>query len=707
MRGRQGLNNIVAIDARSRSRDASAYQANLTKIGHHPMLILFDILAAFPSLSHDFLFLFLGRCEIPQGLMYYLVALYSNNAAVGTCNGIVIVLYLIESGILQGCPLSGSLFALALDTFIRMYNAELPGQMMKAFADDMATVLDRLGLLPRVYRCYSLLEKATGLAVKPTKSVFILLGVNTNDATDEVQRAQNFVRKFVPEWSGVKFAWVGKYLGFNIGQRGGTCSSWDAPVAKFKARVEIVASNPHAPSLLMVYYNRSVCTTLSYVEELCPPPPDLAKMETTAITRILKLPAWALATDGAVKLKDCGLTAPPSLVVRGLAARERTAMKTCSAWPDALSELLEVRRAHGPMTNLAAVSAEMKDWKWWETEAFADVLGRAFANRSHLPRVPQITKQVQRRARSASQKTHEPPNESHNGRKKSLQARIYEVKFAERFPASLADWLAKKIRHFVQAETLDNDTLLARIGAVVGVAHQCCPSVAWAWVKAICNGWLTTSRFGATKLCCQFGCGRLHPDSLSHYIICPILDKLVEMVCRGRVHWVHAGGLLEFFGLDGCNLVSSYLKECLGLLAIKTDVYNCVRNHRLFAYDYYSPLDRLEYDANLESEIDDSLANVANLLDDERGVHLFHTTRDSLLRLLRASKFSMFKVVTPRISGSWGVCVDLTNLATPVLVSPPTPVSAGVADGEITPVLPARETSKRGVHPRLRDLPHV
>ena len=133
-------------------------------------------------------------------------------------------------------------------------------------------------------------------------------------------------------------------------------------------------------------------------------------METTAITRILKLPAWALATDGAVKLKDCGLTAPPSLVVRGLAARERTAMKTCSAWPDALSELLEVRRAHGPMTNLAAVSAEMKDWKWWETEAFADVLGRAFANRSHLPRVPQITKQVQRRARSASQKTHESPN---------------------------------------------------------------------------------------------------------------------------------------------------------------------------------------------------------------------------------------------------------------------------------------------------------
>ena len=68
----------------------------------------------------------------------------------------------------------------------------------------------------------------------------------------------------------------------------------------------------------------------------------------------------------------------------------------------------------------------------------------------------------------------------------------------------------------------------------------------------------------------------------------------------------------------------------------------------ILAYDYYSPLDLLENDANLESEIDGSLENVTNLLDDERGVHLFHTTRDSLLRLLRASKFSMFKVVTPQ-----------------------------------------------------------
>ena len=89
----------------------------------------------------------------------------------------------------------------------------------------------------------------------------------------------------------------------------------------------------------------------------------------------------------AVKVGDCGLAAPPSILTRGRAARERTSRITCTTWADSLAELNVARLDAGPMTNLAAQQngRRLLDMPWWTSPVFADVLDEAWTNRSQIP----------------------------------------------------------------------------------------------------------------------------------------------------------------------------------------------------------------------------------------------------------------------------------------------------------------------------------
>ena len=50
-------------------------------------------------------------------------------------------LFRILCGIIQGCPLSGSLFVIALNPFLNCFETLLgTGEIMRAFADDLGAV---------------------------------------------------------------------------------------------------------------------------------------------------------------------------------------------------------------------------------------------------------------------------------------------------------------------------------------------------------------------------------------------------------------------------------------------------------------------------------------------------------------------------------------------------------------------------------------
>ena len=154
VKGRQALNNVITVDCHSRMLDALAASSLPLPIELTPLLLLFDFMAAFDSLGHAFIFLALRHYKVPEGMYLFFVALYTDNKCYAVFGGVKRFLYKILSGILQGCPASGSLFVLAIDPLLRMFKSRFEGGRTKAFADDLATMLTKLRQIRTAWECF-------------------------------------------------------------------------------------------------------------------------------------------------------------------------------------------------------------------------------------------------------------------------------------------------------------------------------------------------------------------------------------------------------------------------------------------------------------------------------------------------------------------------------------------------------------------------
>ena len=131
-----------------------------------PAMIAFDIEAAFPSIAHTYMWQVLQRYAIPMSYINILKGMYHNYRIQLRVGGRVFNGFSIQAGIKQGCPCSGSLFALGLDPFIRMVCLRIPPAVGKflAFADDMAAAVMNIYIqFPILVKCFILLRMATAL----------------------------------------------------------------------------------------------------------------------------------------------------------------------------------------------------------------------------------------------------------------------------------------------------------------------------------------------------------------------------------------------------------------------------------------------------------------------------------------------------------------------------------------------------------------
>jgi hypothetical protein len=142
-----------------------------------PAILLFDIKAAFPSLAHQWLFVVLSRMKVPRFIILAIKALYKDGFAQVVLLGTRIFLF-IRSGIRQGCPASGTLFALAIDPCIRYIIHQLGPErgVLTAYADDIAAAVREL------YQAITILDKAfqivarcSALELHPGKVIVIPL----------------------------------------------------------------------------------------------------------------------------------------------------------------------------------------------------------------------------------------------------------------------------------------------------------------------------------------------------------------------------------------------------------------------------------------------------------------------------------------------------------------------------------------------------
>ena len=108
----------------------------------HGAVLLFDFEAAFPSVSHEYLWSVLSHLGLPAGILRAIQSLYDNNSHLIRIKGFCFPSLTCQSGVRQGCPLSPILFAVVADLLLRRLAEEFPSATVRAFADDTAMITE-------------------------------------------------------------------------------------------------------------------------------------------------------------------------------------------------------------------------------------------------------------------------------------------------------------------------------------------------------------------------------------------------------------------------------------------------------------------------------------------------------------------------------------------------------------------------------------
>ena len=146
-----------------------------------PMPAYFDFGSAFPSVIHEWLFITLRAANVPRGVLDIIDALYVLVAAVGRRAGIASSFSCwILSGIIQGCPLAGTCFALAMDPILGMFKHSIEDTgkgIVRACADDVGAVVKSITHLTSLSEVFHAASKHAGLWLKYKKCVLVPLNI--------------------------------------------------------------------------------------------------------------------------------------------------------------------------------------------------------------------------------------------------------------------------------------------------------------------------------------------------------------------------------------------------------------------------------------------------------------------------------------------------------------------------------------------------
>ena len=109
--------------------------------------MIWDFAAAFLSALRTWIFTVIRAYEFPGGAQNLISAMYFMNLTYLNMESVTVFLFVFLSGVLQGCPLSGMLFDVALDPFLRWFDAvvrpDIDG-VIRACADDIGGAIKAL-----------------------------------------------------------------------------------------------------------------------------------------------------------------------------------------------------------------------------------------------------------------------------------------------------------------------------------------------------------------------------------------------------------------------------------------------------------------------------------------------------------------------------------------------------------------------------------
>ena len=138
------------------------------------MLLSFDFRQAFPSLFREVIEKVLPRFGVPLGFCNVIAALYSNCLAFSSfraegASAALEPLFALLCGIMQGCPLSGTIWCLAMDGPIRaLLEAIANHGVLTACADDLGMLIKNAAALPHIDSTFVSIEFASTCSWRST-----------------------------------------------------------------------------------------------------------------------------------------------------------------------------------------------------------------------------------------------------------------------------------------------------------------------------------------------------------------------------------------------------------------------------------------------------------------------------------------------------------------------------------------------------------
>ena len=524
VRGRRISDAVLALEA--------AGIASTIEDPEDPGLVFLDQRAAFPSVARNFLFWVLRRMGIPEFILVAVLALYSDNIAVVRFGASRAFTFVMEQGIRQGCPLSGTLWALMFDPVVRMLASRLDykSSRLSAYADDLAFALHSLR------RCMPILAAAiaeaglsTMLELNFGKTVVVPL---FNGPLNAVKR---LLVEVAPCFSEAKVELLAKYLGVLVGP-GAKDKAWTQQLLKFRARGHRVRACCLPLPSAIACYNIYAYSVLSHVAQFRASSPELEVAEAGVLATVTASPKNALSRDCLTHLRLLGfkvkVTTARALTI---AARCRVVMASSShaAAQQLISEALD------------SDDALMVPPTGWRRESIIEELQAAY---DHVHRIRSIDIQD-----IASTKPHMllkvVATASDN-----INYDIHDF-IVRRVAWWLGVDVGSKGRRRKEQQQVNWDRLHQQAGDIIRACTAGCKvlpcHVVAAYVKSLANAWVTSSRMGGTTKACVFGCGCATGDGIKHLLTCPALfSAAAPYMPAGHDSWPSAPALRQMLLLD-------------------------------------------------------------------------------------------------------------------------------------------------------------
>ncbi|CAK0821636.1 unnamed protein product, partial [Prorocentrum cordatum] len=183
-----------------------------------PLIASFDFAQAFPSISHRWMLLVLEEIGLPPPLLAYIVLLYQGVICYSEFGGMILFMFPILAGIIQGCPGSGTLFAVSMEPFVADFESTIERKhrgIVRLCADDIGTALIKLQYLMQLFRIFGLAAQLAALHLNLSKCQILPLAGPISDPIKQLYRMK--LKALIPSWSAFEIVEVVKYLGMFIG----------------------------------------------------------------------------------------------------------------------------------------------------------------------------------------------------------------------------------------------------------------------------------------------------------------------------------------------------------------------------------------------------------------------------------------------------------------------------------------------------------